>query len=777
MTIKCPTCQHEFDSSAEKEVSPGVVACPKCDAAMNGQTGEAIRIDQHDAMEGNTGAALAPVQTVRARIAAATFDPAVAPPARFMWAPAGIHTICAEHESGKPCLLTVNVTAQGAARVRACFAQMLAANGKRKPYGDFNHDRTKASVWPEDFEWDDQDDEPGIYVRGEWSAAGLASVKGKEYLSWSPTLGTDAAFDQAIEKDGVMMFPAKVRGSRQNPAEIVAVGFDVGTLTNEPAFTKISQVRAKLAAPAETPPTVGKTETQPPPSAAKGVAVNKVRFVRARGTHTVGQVVDLAEAEANAAIAAGDAVATTAEVETIRAQNAALQATVLNGAITRAKSRQALAAKADDTDPRLVRAKKIASADLEAAVEYLDGLPVDAELTRASGRQTPSVEVVEAGLIEHVRGFVRAKEMIPGLMRNQNVAAAGEQSKIAGLIYGNKIRAMLLKDDIMVRDLVRAATTTDANVGYLAGDLVLQETLEFLQNFLPLFDQVTTSFKAEAIEYGQTVIAHYLGVPDVLTFSETTGWGTSKAANAASTPSATGVAVAINAYKGVEVRFTATQIGGTVRNLFREQVEPSAYALAQNVVQAWIALITAANFTGTALSVALADFKAEYFATMGKTLDDAGVARMLRARTVVLHTDYTNKLFEDADLRTTATLAAAYRGQQSSMLETGELPLINGIKPIGTQEMSLNGAAKRVGFLFGKSATAIASRLMADWTKVFPDVPASAAVTVATHPATGLSMMLTRYTDAQLETGNQRMSLAYGVAKGQAAAGRLIVKP
>jgi len=673
---------------------------------------------------------------VRTKLAASVFDDGP-PPARFMWAPPGVHTIVAFHDSGKPCELTVLVDAAAAERLNDTLRAMIAANPERKPYGDFNHDRNEASLWPSGFEWE-AGAAPGIYVRGEWSAAGLEAVKGKMYRSWSPTIATDALFDDAVERDGVLVIPNGKRGSKTNPANIVGCGFDIGSLTNEPAFHKISEVRAK------------ETGGQPPQ--------RKEPEMDPKDTTAVDQLTAENKALKESA-------------ETVRASNKDLREKILAGAIARARERNAIPPK-DDAHAVIVRARKIAGADLDAAVEYLDGIP--AEKQPDDKRKSNSITVGQPGMDECVKGFVRAKAAIPGLIKGGRMTDAIELSRAAGLVYGNELRAMFAKKDFLVKDLIRAATTTDANYGSLAGDLVLQETLEFLQNNLPLLDAVTTNFKAEAIEYGQTVIAHYLGVPDVLTYSATTGWGTSKAQNAASTPTATAASVTINAYKGVELRVTSQMIAGTVRNLLHEQVEPSAYALAQNVVQAIIALIVVGTYTGTTIKVQLADFSPAWFATIRKTLDDCGVPRMPGHRFALLHTDYENKLLEDSDFLAAVTMRNAFKGVGPDTWVTGELPDILGVKVIGSQEMS--ESANRVGFVGGKSSLCVAARLMSDWTTIFPDAPATAAVTIATHPATGLSMMLVRYTDPQLETGNQRVCLAYGVAAGQVAAGRLIVK-
>jgi hypothetical protein len=77
------------------------------------------------------------------------------------------------------------------------------------------------------------------------------------------------------------------------------------------------------------------------------------------------------------------------------------------------------------------------------------------------------------------------------------------------------------------------------------------------------------------------------------------------------------------------------------------------------------------------------------------------------------------------------------------------------------------------GFAGSKSALIIASRMPNDYTKFAPGVSYGNVQTV-TDPDLGLSVMLVQFVDHILATGNQRISLMYGTAAGQGAAGQLI---
>lgn len=164
---------------------------------------------------------------------------------RFMYMPAGQHTICAGFR-GHSVLLTVNIDPERDTQVvQASFQKLVSKYPKQKPFGCIEHEEKDASVWAKGFEA--QAD--GIYLAAEPSALGENHVNGKIHRSWSPSFLTDADYKKAVLKEypsgKVYEFPDGVRGSEQNPARITGVTFCVGTLTNNPAFKEIDPVRAK----------------------------------------------------------------------------------------------------------------------------------------------------------------------------------------------------------------------------------------------------------------------------------------------------------------------------------------------------------------------------------------------------------------------------------------------------------------------------------------------------------------------------------------------------
>lgn len=172
---------------------------------------------------------------------------------KFMWMPAGVHTINAGFRSGG-INLTVEVDpVADTPVVQASLDAQKAEAPKQKPFGCFEHEEKEASVWASRFE----PGEDGIYLEAVPSAKGAAEVNGKVRRSWSPSFTTDAQYakcqcrscDQGVRackcSTPSLYFPDGARGSVSNPARITGVDFVVGTLTNKPAFRAISPVRAR----------------------------------------------------------------------------------------------------------------------------------------------------------------------------------------------------------------------------------------------------------------------------------------------------------------------------------------------------------------------------------------------------------------------------------------------------------------------------------------------------------------------------------------------------
>lgn len=167
-------------------------------------------------------------------------------PQRVMFLPAGQHTIncCFGQGSAN---ITVLVDENTADVLNASLAQVNAANAPQRAFFDKNHEGKEATGWPTGFVWQDQP-QPGVYAMADWSSLGQELIRGKVMRAFSPAFYTDAALPKNPRAGQKIAIAAGKRGSPENPARIVGLGYpDAGTLTNDPAFTKILPLWAKNA--------------------------------------------------------------------------------------------------------------------------------------------------------------------------------------------------------------------------------------------------------------------------------------------------------------------------------------------------------------------------------------------------------------------------------------------------------------------------------------------------------------------------------------------------
>ncbi|MDR0535724.1 MAG: phage protease [Puniceicoccales bacterium] len=177
------------------------------------------------AQGGSVKSAARPAWTRTLLIKAAFDAGGEAPAGELMVFPAGEHVIHAT-ANGEPVTMTVRVDEATVAAMNASLTDFRLA-GKR-PFFDFDHANGPASAWPLRFFWKDGP-APGVYAQVEWSQAGLAAVKGRNYRCFSPAFFTDCA----------------------NPRLVIGAPLNMGGLVNDPAFERIAPVWAKnnLTAP------------------------------------------------------------------------------------------------------------------------------------------------------------------------------------------------------------------------------------------------------------------------------------------------------------------------------------------------------------------------------------------------------------------------------------------------------------------------------------------------------------------------------------------------
>ena len=649
-------------------------------------------------------------------------------PRDFMWMPGGVHTICGRSE-GQDKTITVVVDKRTATDMQRAL-EGWQAHDSRRPYFDFDHKREEASAWPERFEWREQP-RPGVYVSASWSEAGERAIVGRNYRGFSPEF-----------------FPDRKEGSKLAPARVVFFPLTAGGLTNKPAF----QENAPFWAHEENP----KLEIRSPKSE---IPISAAVAAAAENTNKKIMPEVIQPAVATAASETGAVTAAQNEVIDLRAKLALADAAIkgqrqkdATAAVQAATRRGALPAQ----DVALQQQWQKWCEDKPEMITALDAIAGAAAVTAGqltSGR--PNLTVHE-GAINTVKayGAVQARQKkISGI----NAVACGQRGELAK--EAAEIYASIRKNFGDFGGMpITAATTTDSDVGSLAGDLVTQRTLELLKFQFPILGRITSDFSDQPISYGQTVITRFMTVPTISTYSTSTGWTTP-----GSNPTSTDASVTINQHKGVPIRFQENQLAGTMRRLFDEFAPAAAYCLAKDMVDALYALITAGNFTAAAIKADSTAFGRSEVIDIGTALTKRGVPMGPANRSLLLNSDYFGALAKDSAI---VTLAAF---QKPEIIEQGVLPNVHGFGVVDAPNLPTTGSL--AGFGFSKSALIIASRLPNDYASILPGA-SYGSVTTITDPDLGLSVMQVQYVDHKLGFAESRIALMYGVAAGQINAGQ-----
>jgi phage I-like protein len=660
-----------------------------------------------------------------------------------MYMPGGVQEITPFSGGiGKP--IKVRVDASGAQAIEEQRAA-LVARGKR-PYFDFNHEDGPASFWPDKFYWNGTD----IMASGEWSSRGKKSVEGKDFRYFSPVFHVD--------------------NKRGDPAQIVCrdkASPNMGGLTNDPAF-QILPLWAKNAGDN------GDADNNNREKRETEMTTEEIAALRATQAELKTKVDELAAKsgedaatrynEANAELRATTAELELAELqarsekqeEAIRARSrddakAAVKAAVMKGAILPkdVKTQNELIARAT-LDPSFIDTIKAMQGTLTST------LTTSVVGTVQVGREDPIQVYSALSKILARNGKAKHDEKVKGARE----VAALYASEFRG---DNRSRLM----GVQVRDLqdaIMAGDVTDGDLGTLAGTLVAQRVLELLKFSFPSLTSFTTDFSNLPATFNQTIMTRTVDIPDVVTYSTSTGWADSDA-------STNDVPIVIDKHEGVQITFNENILASTMRKLFDEFAPAQAYALAKSMVDDLYSNLTDANFPNNAV-VATSAFTRASVVGISTDLDILGVPQMLGDRTLLLYPTVFAKLETD----TTLMNLAAY---QKTELITNPTP--NGVSlsiPVSTFNVikapnlpTNNGNV--TGFAGSRSALCIATRTPNDYTSILPGA-SFGNVQMVTDPDIGITVMLVQYVNHTLGTATSRIALMYGTAPGQGDAGELI---
>ncbi len=501
----------------------------------------------------------------------------------MMYMPGGVQTIT-PIDGGIGAPMKVLVDASGAAELNRQCAALKARN--KKPLFDFNHEDGPASFWPEEFFYRDAP-EPGIYCRGEWTASGKAGVEGKEWRQFSPVFHVD--------------------NKRANPARIVCRQFakpNMGGLVNDPAFHTILPLWAKNADGAQSIEKQQQNENMTPEQLAALQAKNselqteldalksQQAALKAKNENDQLVTAQIAAKESELKVAA-----MTLENEQIKAKNKEQGDAILarnkadaDAAVKRAVERSAIAAKDTKTQEALV-AKAAEDPSFLSVIDAMQG-------QQLSGRMTPSVQITAEAPNATLKAFaaVCAKNAEVKLS-TETAKEKGRLAREAAAIFAKDIDKNEALSNITMEEAIKAADVSDAQVGLLAGTLVLQRALPLLQYEYPLLNAITSDYSDAPGLYGQTETTRIILKPAVQTYNATAdsagrplGWDTASAAQSVD------VSVTLDEHIGVPIVFGVQTLAKTLRNLFGETAPMALYALGGYAVNKLTALMTAANF-------------------------------------------------------------------------------------------------------------------------------------------------------------------------------------
>ncbi len=665
----------------------------------------------------------------------------------IMFMPAGVHEITPS-QAGERVRVQVLCDRQAAVMIERQRAAM-AAKGVR-PYFDLNHDDQEASFWPTSFEWKDGD-APGIYAKGEWSAAGRACRDGKTYRQFSPVFFVDDTSKK----------PARVVCNEQ-------AGPNMGGLVNNPAFKKILPLWAKNPAGASSdnpnPTDTNMNEKELAALRAKNQELLD-ELNKLKGEQTALKAKDENDTLVSARITAHEAEIKAnkaiLEAEELKAKNADLlkadqtrREADAERAVSEAVERGAIAAKDEETKAHW---KKLIVADSANA-----GLLAKQAGSAAVGgeRQTKAVQV-EA---QDSRDILKAYDEL----RCKQLTVADTTGKIALSKKMAKIWAsdMRSNERFLGSELV-AADVTDPNLGTLAGTLVAQRTLElFKLEFGNILKFVSTDFSDVPGLFNQTTTTRVEMIPAVMDYDPTLGTDGRPKGYVVTTPAESkDVPITLNRHKAVEIVFNANVLGSTVRNLFGEQSEGQAYALANAVISQLYALFTSANFNyNPGLTVAASAFGRNTFSAAGVILNPNGMPHTNRF--ALLNSAYYGALTTDSNLVNFAAF------QRPEIVTQAELMPISKFQPLEAPNLPTTG---NLAGVFGhKAATVIQARVPSDYSSVLPGA-SFGNVAVVTDPELGLSTLVTQYVSHQGGYAAQRQALMFGVAPGIAKAALLLL--
>ena len=275
---------------------------------------------------------------------------------------------------------------------------------------------------------------------------------------------------------------------------------------------------------------------------------------------------------------------------------------------------------------------------------------------------------------------------------------------------------------------------------------IAHRSLDTLIPQLPAIRIFATDFSDEVAVSGGSVITRVATAPSVGAL--TTGY----AANAQSVTT-TAKTVTLGAVTGLVIGFTDEEWAKSNIRLDDLFIKPGINAIANDMIDTALALITASAFSTAAFTGAASAFDEDDVADLAKALTDANVPK--QNRSLVLSPAYFHHLLKQDAVK----MAYAYGGAEA--IRMGEIPNLHGFKVIEYTDVPANGE-HLVGFACAPQGICVAARV--------PATPADfkGEIENVTDPESGFTLQLRRWYSEDYGQHFLSMGALYGAAVGVA---------
>lgn len=273
---------------------------------------------------------------------------------------------------------------------------------------------------------------------------------------------------------------------------------------------------------------------------------------------------------------------------------------------------------------------------------------------------------------------------------------------------------------------------------------IAQQSLDVLVDVLPPLRAFTTDFSADVAQSGGSVLTR-------VATAVTSGDLTSGYAGNVQNVTTTAKTITLGGVTGTVIGFTDEEVSKSSINLMDVFIKPAINAVANDMMDDALALVTNANFGAAAFTGAAGDFSADDVADLAQTLSSAKVPR--DGRFLMLSPSYYGALAKDDAVQ------AAMNFGGSEVIRENRVPRVHGLSVIEYTDIPGN-SENLVGFCGAPQGIIIAARL--------PAIPAQfpGEVMNVTDPDSGFSLQLRKWYSA--DDGRHYLSCGaiWGVAVG-----------